>query len=192
MPSGRRSVVDLGAGTGNVTAALLAAGHTVTAVENNQGMLDRLRSKCLSGRPLTVVKSSIENLTILAEESFDAAVMVNALYAVDDPLACLQSVHRIVKPNGVLALSTTHSGTELDTLLNSIKARLVEAGQYNELSGDYQILYDVNKQIEKVIAKRHTRDEYREWIRAAGFEIIKDVPSTYEDAVMLIHAMRKR
>jgi len=164
----------------------------VTAVENNQGMLDRLRSKCLSGRPLTVVKSSIENLTILAEESFDAAVMVNALYAVDDPLACLQSVHRIVKPNGVLALSTTHSGTELDTLLNSIKARLVEAGQYNELSGDYQILYDVNKQIEKVIAKRHTRDEYREWIRAAGFEIIKDVPSTYEDAVMLIHAMRKR
>jgi ubiquinone/menaquinone biosynthesis C-methylase UbiE len=186
----KRSVVDLGAGTGNVTAALLTTGHWVTAVENNLGMLERLRSKDL-GKQLTVVKSSIENLTTFADESFDAAVMVNALYAVNDPLACLQNVHRVLKPNGVLGLSTTHSGTNLDTLLNSIKAQLQLVGKYKELGVDYQTIYDVNKQIENDIAKRHTRDQYREWVRTAGFEIIKDVPSTYEDAVMLIHATRK-
>jgi ubiquinone/menaquinone biosynthesis C-methylase UbiE len=191
VPSGKGSVVDLGAGTGNVTAALLAAGHVVTAVENNLGMLDRLRSKHLSGRKPTVVKSSIENLTTLADKSFDAAMMVNVLYAVDDPLACLQEVHRILKPNGVLGLSTTHSESELDTLLNSIRAQLQETGKYRDLVVDYHILRDVNKQIEKVMAKRHTREKYREWVRTAGFEIIKEVPSTYEEAVMLIHA-RKR
>lgn len=144
VPRGKRKVVDLGAGTGNVSAALLEAGHTVTAVENNQGMLDRLRSKNLPRERLTVVKASIENLTQLADDSFDAAVMVNALYAVDDPLACLHNVHHIVEPNGVLALSTTHSETELDTLLNSIKTQLAETGQYNRLSADYPLLYDVN------------------------------------------------
>jgi ubiquinone/menaquinone biosynthesis C-methylase UbiE len=191
VPSGRQSVVDLGAGTGNVTAALLEAGYAVTAVENNLGMLDRLRSKNLSARELTVVKSSIENLTTLADQSFDAAVMVNALYAVDDPLTCLHDVHRILKPGGVLGLSTTHAETNLDPLLNSIKARLVEIGKYSQLAGDFQTLYDLNKQIESVIAKRYTRDQYREWVRTSGFTIVKEIPSTYNDAVMLIHAEKK-
>ena len=192
LPYRRQCILDLGAGTGNVTAALLEAGHSVTAVENNLGMLDRLRSKKLPGnRQPTVVKSSIESLTSFDDESFDAAVMVNALYAVADPLGCLQGVCRVLGKNGLLGLSTTHSLIELDTLLHNIKVHLMETGCYDELSSDYEIVYDVNKQIESDIAKRYTREQYREWICASGFEIIKDVPSTYDGAVMLIHA-RKR
>ena len=41
-------VADLGAGTGNVTAALVKAGHRVLAVENNEGMLDRFAEKQFS------------------------------------------------------------------------------------------------------------------------------------------------
>jgi ubiquinone/menaquinone biosynthesis C-methylase UbiE len=190
VPPGRQSVADLGAGTGNTTKELLAAGYTVTAVENNLGMLDRLRSKNLEGR-LTVIKSSVEDLTTLETQPFDAAVMVNVLYAVDDPLACLQAVYGILKPNGVLGLSTTHSDSELDRLLNSIKTQLVNKGKFDKLRNDYQILHDVNKLIERDIAKRHSRDKYREWIRAAGFTIIRDVPNTYEDAVMLVWAQKR-
>ena len=187
----RPHVVDLGAGTGNVTAALLKAGHRVTAVENNQAMLDRLRSKDLPRKRLTVFKSSAENLMGISDASFDAAVMVNVLYALADPLTCLQEVHRILKPGGVLAYTTTHSEVELDPLLDSIQARLTEIGKFTALAGDYKVVRDSNKAIEKGIARRHTRDQYRDWTRAAGFEITRDVPSTYEDAVMLIHA-RKR
>jgi ubiquinone/menaquinone biosynthesis C-methylase UbiE len=190
VPPGQRMVADLGAGTGNVTAALLAAGHLVTAVEHNVAMLDRLRSKKMGGKSLTVVKSSVEDLSALDDSTFDAAVMVNVLYAVNDPLTCLQGVHRILKPGGVLGLSTTHAEIELDSLLSSIKAQLEETGKYTALASDYKLVYDLNKAIEKEIAKRYTRDNYREWIRAAGFEIIRDVPSTYEDAVMLIHARK--
>lgn len=191
IPPGRQNVADLGAGTGNVSAALLEAGHTVTAVENNLGMLNRLRSKRLSRDSLTVVKSSVENLSALPDESFDAAVMVNVLYAVADPLSCLQDVHRILKPKGVLGLSTTHSEIDLDPLLGSIKSWLEETGKYDELATDYLEVRDLNKAIEKEIAKRYTRDNYREWVKAAGFKITRDVPSTYEDAVMLIHAVKK-
>ena len=38
-------VADLGAGTGNVVAALVKAGHRVVAVEKNEGMLDRIAEK---------------------------------------------------------------------------------------------------------------------------------------------------
>ncbi len=191
VPGSDLSVIDLGAGTGNVTAALLAAGQTVTAVENNQGMLDRLRSKKLPRERLTVVKSSAESLDSLPDASFDAAVSVNMLYAVGDPLTCLQGIHRLLKPQGVLGFSTTHAEVELDPLLNSIKAHLEQSGTYEALAGDYKLVRDSNKQIEREIARRHTRDEYRDWVRSAGFEIIRDVPSTYEDAVMLIHARKK-
>jgi len=190
VPAGRKTVADLGAGTGNVTAALLAAGHNVTAVESNLAMLDRLRSKKLGGKALTVVKSTVENLSGLADAAFDAAVMVNVLYAVNDPLTCLQGVQRILKPGGVLAFSTTHAEVDLDTLLGSIQDRLETIGKFQSLAADYKLVFDLNKAIEKEIAKRYTRDNYREWTRAAGFEIIRDVKSTYEDAVMLIHARK--
>ena len=142
IPPGEHHVADLGAGTGNVTAALLEAGHTVTAVESNWAMLDRLRSKKLGQDSLTVVKGSVENLGSLPDASFEAATMVNVLYSVTDPLTCLQGVHRILKPKGVLGLSTTHSETELDPLLASIKSWLEEEGKYDALAADYLVVRD--------------------------------------------------
>lgn len=192
LPSSYQNVADVGAGTGNVTEALLDARQSVTAVENNPGMLDRLRSKNLSiGKPLTVVKASAENLRTLTDASFDGVVMVNLLFAVNDPYVCLQEASRILRPKGVLGLSTTHADSDLNPLLNGIKIHLIDLGKYDDLCKDYQMVRDVNQQIARDIAKRHTPDQYREWIRAAGFEITKDVPSTYDGAVMLIHAKKK-
>ena len=116
--------------------------------------------------------------------------MVNVLYAVGDPLACLQSIFHLLKPGGVLAFSTTHKETRLDPLLDAIKKQLKETGKYDALAKDYERLYEANKDIEQTIALRHSRDEYKEWVKTAGFVIIKDVPSTYEGAVMLIHALK--
>ncbi|HEX5105925.1 MAG TPA: protein kinase [Pirellulaceae bacterium] len=192
VPPGRQAVVDLGAGTGCATAALLAAGHAVTAVESSAAMIDRLRylAKKMRGMSLRIVPSKVDDLRALADSEFDAAVMLNVLYAVTDPLACLRGVHRILKPRGVLAFSTTHAEISLDALLTSLKDWLEATGQYEVRSNDYQLIWDLNKRIETTIAKRHTRDEYRAWTRAAGFEIIHDVPSTYEGAVMMIHARK--
>ncbi len=188
------SVADLGAGTGNVTEALLKAGHRVTAVDNSAAMLDRLSAKRFDPQRVTVAKASVEHLDalcILEDESFDAAVLVNVLYGVDDPLRCLRGVHRILKPKGLLAYSTTHSETRLDPLLNAIKARLIEDGKYKKLAEDYQNLREANKELERTIVRRYRREQYREWTEAAGFDIKLDVPSTYVDAVMLVHAQKK-
>jgi ubiquinone/menaquinone biosynthesis C-methylase UbiE len=190
VPSGKHSVVDLGAGTGNVAEALIKAGHRVTAVENNLGMLDRLRAKRLDPTLVSIVKASVENMDVLKDESFDAATLVNVLYAVDDPLACLRSVNRILKRDGVVAFSTTHSETRLDPLLNRIRQQLKLDGHLDKLSHDFQQVCDANKHLENTIALRHSRDDYRRWVTAAGFRITKYEPSTYEGAVMLVHAQK--
>lgn len=189
IPSAGRTVADLGAGTGNVTTALLEARHRVTAVENNIAMLDRLRSKHFDPSRVTVVKSSVEDLSLLDDASFDAAVMMNVLYAVDDPLACLHAVSRILKPGGFLGLTTTHSGTRLEPLLNAIKGELRAAGKYTKLEEDYERLRSLNEHIQVTIACRHTADDYERWVKAAGFEVLKREPA-YLDAVILIHARK--
>jgi len=190
VPRSGSRVVDLGAGTGNVTDALVRAGHRVTAVEQNNAMLERLRGKKLAHERVTVVKASVEHLGMLAPGSFDAAVMMNVLYAVDDPFGCLKAVHQILRPKGVLALSTTHADTRLDPLLDDIKRELKEKGRLRELADEYERVRDANKDIELTIACRRTRADYCEFIEAAGFEITKRVDSTYCDAVMLLHARR--
>ncbi len=184
-------VADLGAGTGNTTRALLAKGHRVAAIENNLGMLDRLRAKQFTGS-VTIVKDSIENCERLREEIFDGVVMVNVLYAVDDPLGCLKEVHRVLKPGGVLGFSTTHSETQLDELLGAIRAfHKQRPDRHRGWRADFDTLEKVNRDIEKTIARRHTRDDYQQFVRAAGFEVTQLVPSTYHQAVMVLHA-RKR
>jgi len=193
VPEGGRTVLDLGAGTGSVTAALVKGDNRVTAIENNLSMLEKLRERHFNPLSVTIVKASVVILDTLdpkLQGAFDAAVMVNVLYAVGDPLACLQSIFHLLKPGGVLAFSTTHKETRLDPLLDAIKKQLKETGKYDALAKDYERLYEANKDIEQTIALRHSRDEYKEWVKTAGFVIIKDVPSTYEGAVMLIHALK--
>ena len=190
VPGANRFVADLGAGTGNVTAALLKARHRVTAVENNVAMLDQLWAKHYKAEGLTVVKSSVERLQILKSGSFDAAILVNVLYAVSSPLACLQEVHRILKPGGVLAFTTTYEGGKLDKLLDAIRAHLEGAGLFGKLARDYERLREVNKFIEATIAGRHTIEQYSEWTKIAGFQMLAPPRITYEDAVILVHARK--
>jgi ubiquinone/menaquinone biosynthesis C-methylase UbiE len=182
---GANHVADLGAGTGNVTAALLAQGHRVTAIENNVGMLDRFSVK---GLRATIVKGSVDNLECLKDELFDAVVMVNVLYAVDDPLKCLKETHRILKPGGVIGFSTTHQETNLDELLAGIRAHLEATGKFAKLQVDFDVLQRINRDIEKSIARRFSRKQYLSYAQQAGFELTRIVDSTYHNAVMLVHA----
>jgi ubiquinone/menaquinone biosynthesis C-methylase UbiE len=190
-PPRASKLVDLGAGSGNCTAALLQAGHRVTAVEINLGMLERLRNKNFDPAKVTIVKGSVEHLGFLDDESFDGAVMMNVLYAVDDPLTCLQGISRILKPGAVLSYSTTHADVRLQRLLDSIRKSLIDQKKFDQLALHYHNLREANEEIERTIACRFTRDEYLEWTHAAGFELLQPPTETYEGAVMLVHA-RKR
>jgi ubiquinone/menaquinone biosynthesis C-methylase UbiE len=161
-------------------------------LENNSGMLDRFAQRKFQPSQVSVVKTSVEQLSCLNENTFDAAVMLNVLYAVDDPLACLRGVYRILKPGGALGMSTTHRDTDLSPLLNAIEAELQSRPDFDEIADDWLSVRKINRMLEQSVVRRHTRDEYLQWLELAGFEVMETKPSTYCDAVMLVHARRPK
>lgn len=93
------NVVDLGAGTGKLTAALVAAGHHVVAVEPVAEMRTILAERVPGAR---VVAAAAES-TGLDASSADAVVAGAAFHWFDRALAFAEIV-RILRPPGTLGL----------------------------------------------------------------------------------------
>jgi SAM-dependent methyltransferase len=91
-------VVDLGAGTGKLTATLARIGADVTAVEPDQEMLAHLRRELPSVRALP---GSAEQIP-LPDGSADAVVAGQAMHWFDMDRA-LPEIARVLAPGGVLA-----------------------------------------------------------------------------------------
>jgi len=190
VPPDAGPVLELGAGTGNVTQELLSRRYTVTAVENNPYMLEKMASKGLrSDRKLTVLFDSVQNGSFRGMGPFDAVVAVNVAYALDDPLGCFRRVSDALRPGGMFALSTTHSGSTLDALLSAIEDDLVSSGKMEQYREHYERLVKVNRTIGRTIAHRYSLEEYTDWLKLAGFETVRS-ESAYLDAVQVIHARK--
>ncbi|MEV7603661.1 class I SAM-dependent methyltransferase [Kitasatospora sp. NPDC089797] len=91
-------VLDLGAGTGKLTATLLALGVDVVAVEPDPAMLVELRRSLPTVRALSGSAESIP----LPDSSVDAVLCGNSLHWFDMAVAGPE-IARVLAPGGVLA-----------------------------------------------------------------------------------------
>lgn len=94
-------VVEVGPGTGQASGRLLALGATVTAVELDERLAERLRSKHGSAR-LSVAVSSFEAAALPAA-SFDLVVAATSFHWVDPGVGLLRAAE-VLAPGGWLAL----------------------------------------------------------------------------------------
>jgi len=189
---------DLGAGTGNSTLRLLAnhPERLVSAFESNETMLQYLRAKLVKAENVNAVprvaiyKGDLTlSLREFPENSFDGALMLNVLYAVDDPGRCLSEVFRVLQPDACLALSTPHSETDVARLFNVIRRDLKAQGLYAQLRSAVEDAEDRHNQMMANI-RRDTRENVIEYLEKAGFEIGKRIDSAYADAVMIVQARK--
>lgn len=93
-----RTVLDLGAGTGILTRALLADGHQVSAVEPDDGM----RELITASAPAAAVHAGSAEKIPLADASVDA-VLVSHAYHWFDPEPAHAEMARVIRPGGTLA-----------------------------------------------------------------------------------------
>jgi SAM-dependent methyltransferase len=94
-----RTVVDIAAGTGKLTASLAASGARVIAVEPVAEMLEVLRR----GVPAADAREGTAEATGLPDDSADAVTVAQAFHWFDGP-AALAEIDRVLRPGGRLAL----------------------------------------------------------------------------------------
>ena len=191
-------VLDLGAGTGNSTKRLLGLNKKVLAVDSNDAMLNILRNKCsdyLTGgldqeRPLNVLKQNCENLAAIESDQFDVVLLVNVLYTLMNPEACLKEAFRVLKSGGEVRISGPKKDTNLETLFSSFKSELKD--QFESLRDDYNRVYELHKrEIMKKNLHRFDIDDIRVMLKKVGFEAISYLKEdAYAGQAMIIFAKK--
>ncbi len=95
------SVVEVGAGSGNMTRWLSARADRVVAVEPHPALADRIERLGLAD--VDVLRSRVEDLPGDAS-GFDLAVSVNVLEHIEDDAGAVRAMSRLVRPGGRLAI----------------------------------------------------------------------------------------
>jgi SAM-dependent methyltransferase len=91
-------LADIGGGTGNYALALQEQGWDPVVIDRSPEMLTHA-----SGKGLATMTADAQHLP-LADESFDAAMLVSMLHHVDDRASVLAEARRILRSEGRLAL----------------------------------------------------------------------------------------
>jgi len=126
-------VLDLAAGTGKLTRALLAAGLDVVAVEPQGPMRDLLAQSIGAER----VREGVAEAIPLPDDAVDAVTVGDAFHWFDKP-AALAEIRRVLRPHGGLAVLSAvpdWSGASWAHELGSLVAALrPEHPQFDEVS----------------------------------------------------------
>jgi len=105
-------VLDLGCGAGHYAAELLDRGAAeVVGVEGSETLLRAARDRL--GDSVELHQHDLEQpLPFLRDESFELAVMALVYHHIDAREQLLAEVRRVLRPGGVLLVSTTHPAAD--------------------------------------------------------------------------------
>jgi SAM-dependent methyltransferase len=105
-------VLDLGCGAGHYAAELLDRGAAaVVGVEGSDSLLSAARAR-LGDRAELHQHDLEQPLTFLHDESFDLAVMALVYHHIDAREQLLAELRRLLRPGGLLLVSTTHPAAD--------------------------------------------------------------------------------
>ena len=124
-PLARESyALDVGAGSGTLAACIVRTNKEtrVLATDISQGMLDEIAK-----RQLPNVTTQIEDAVSLSgikDNTFSHAFTSFAIQFTPDPLACVESLHRVLVPGGVVGIAVWGKDTDISTAHNAACKRL--------------------------------------------------------------------
>ena len=183
IPPTNARILDLGAGTGNITMRLADTGteRLIVALDNNPMMLNILRSKCQKylrhdpgGPGVIATRQDISSLFGLKDNYFDYAFLNNVLYSVDENLviSLLREVHRVLKPDGEIRISGPKKLADLDVLFKRMEDDLRENGKLEELNEPFHHVMEINYRYLQPMLRKWDVDDIQTLLTLAGFSTI--------------------
>jgi SAM-dependent methyltransferase len=109
LPNRPWDVLDVGAGSGWLSARLAGQGHRVAAVDLNLDLEDGLLAAdrlLTAGTTLARAEAEMERLP-LGEASVDCAIAAASLHHASDPLRALREMRRVVREGGLVVVLDT-------------------------------------------------------------------------------------
>jgi len=107
LPLRGARVLDVGCGGGILSEAMAAEGAQVTALDLAPELIDVAQLHLLeSGLSVDYRLQSVESLAEASPESFDAIACMELLEHVPDPVSVLRACATLLRPGGMLFLST--------------------------------------------------------------------------------------
>ena len=101
-----KTIVEVGCGTGDFSVRLAEAGASVTAVDFSSHAIGIARSKARHHRQAITFHVADAQALPFEDATFDVAFSCECLEHVPSPRQMLAELHRILKPGGILVLTT--------------------------------------------------------------------------------------
>ena len=108
----KKSIVDLGCGTGNITKLILekiisAKDSVIYAVDSSKSALKTAASELENSPIVRFIHSEVQNLTDAVRDKADAMIYCNSIHYVPNKLKLLEDIGGKLNSRGVLAFNTS-------------------------------------------------------------------------------------
>ena len=142
-------VLEVATGTGLIAANIASFVRHLEATDFAPKMIEKAKKKRVPGN----VRFSVEDATELSfkDNTFDAAIISNALHIMPDPAKVLSGISRVLKPKGLLIAPTYSHGHIRESTWN-LNVRILKLIGFQTYS-------------------RWKPDEYVEFIHQNGFQV---------------------
>jgi trans-aconitate methyltransferase len=190
-PKPGERVLDLGCGTGHLTAQIAERGSDVTGLDSSVSMVAQARQN------YPKLKFTLADARALQfEEPFDAVFSNAALHWIPEAGSVVESIARILKPRGRFVLEMGGHGN-VARIVNALSTVLREAGYsprnpwYFPRAGEYATLLEQHGfemqtlwTFERWSRLEHPEKGLREWLEMFAGVWFEGVPQAARDAIV--------
>ncbi len=168
-----QTILDTGAGSGNLTIALAKIGKSITAIDNEPYALDLLEKKAKQNSlTVSIIRADVQRLPF-QDYSFDGVTSMFLIPFIEDSKQYFTEVFRILKPNGIFSASIRAPVQHVKDGWN-IKKDIMEMLTKDNVLPKYQkewesFLHTSKENAKTVDSKNITDDKIKQMLRDIGF-----------------------
>lgn len=169
----KKSIVDLGCGTGNITKLILkklqlAKDSVIYAVDSSKSALVTAANEVENNPIVRFVHSEVQNLTESVREKADAMIYCNSIHYVPDKEKLLIEINNKLNKDGVLAFNSSfYEGSHPDDSLDFYKKWMFRS--FRLLKKDHGLKPDKSAKVSS--REQLTPEDYQGLLEKTGYKV---------------------